>query len=47
VARPRKPERPPEDPVPLFRTWPAAYVSVVVWTFLTLAALYFFQGWAS
>jgi hypothetical protein len=47
VARPREPERPPEEPVPLFRTWPAAYASVVVWTLLTLLALYYFQEWMS
>ena len=47
VVRPRKPERPGGEVVPLFRTWTAAYLSVIVWTLLTLLALYSFQGWVS
>jgi hypothetical protein len=47
LARPRKPTRPPEEPVPLFRTWPAAYASVIVCALLTMLALYYFQRWVS
>ena len=45
MTRDEPPDRSAEEPVPLFGTWRVAYASVVLCTLLTMAALYFFQGW--
>jgi hypothetical protein len=39
-------DEPPDDPVPIFGTWPRIYAAVIVWTLANLALIALFSAWA-
>ena len=37
--------QPPDDPVPVFGTWPRIYAAVILCALLTMALIALFSGW--
>ena len=38
-------DEPPDDPVPVFGTWPRLYGAVIVSALVTMALIALFSGW--
>jgi hypothetical protein len=38
-------EEPPDDPVPIFGTWPRIYAAVVVWNVVSMVLTALFSAW--